>query len=72
MLTGTFVRLGALCILIVMAGAIFLVHLPHGYSIATNGAEYALTLFLVALGMLITGPGRYSLAGIFPPAFRNF
>jgi len=71
LLTGAFVRLGSLCIMIVMAGAIFLVHLPHGFNLANNGMEYALTQFLLALGLFIAGGGSYSLAGILPPALRK-
>ncbi|MFI5098490.1 MAG: DoxX family protein [Candidatus Acidiferrales bacterium] len=71
LLTGVFVRVGALCIMIVMAGAIFLVHLPHGFNLANNGMEYALTQFLLALGLLLAGGGAYSLAGILPPALRK-
>ncbi len=71
LLTGAFVRVGALCIMIVMAGAIFLVHLPHGFNLANNGMEYALTQFLLALGLFFTGGGSYSLAGILPPALRK-
>lgn len=71
LLTGALVRVGAVCIMIVMAGAIFLVHLPHGFSIATGGMEYALTEFLLALGLFLTGGGSYSLAGILPPALRK-
>ena len=70
-LTGAFVRIGAVCIMIVMLGAIFLVHLPHGFSIATNGMEYALTEFLLSLGLFITGGGSYSLAGILPSSLRK-
>jgi putative oxidoreductase len=57
LLTGAFVRVGALCIMIVMAGAILLVHLPHGFNLANNGMEYALTQFLLALGLFLTGGG---------------
>ena len=71
MLTGVFIRVGALCIMIVMAGAILLVHLPHGFNLANNGMEYALTHFLLAFGLLLTGGGSYSLAGILPPALRK-
>ena len=70
-LTGVLIRLGALCIMIVMAGAIFLVHLPHGFNIAQGGMEYALTQFLFAVGILLAGPGSYSLTGILPPALRK-
>jgi putative oxidoreductase len=71
LLTGALVRVGAVCIMIVMAGAIFLVHLPNGFNIAHNGMEYALTQFLIALGLFLTGAGSYSLAGILPPALRK-
>ena len=71
LLTGVLIRVGAVCIMIVMTGAIFLVHLPHGYNIAQGGMEYALTQFLLALGLLLAGPGSYSLAGFLPPALRK-
>jgi putative oxidoreductase len=33
MFTGVLIRLGALCLIIVMLGAIFMVHLQHGFDI---------------------------------------
>jgi putative oxidoreductase len=71
MLTGALLRFGAICLLIVMLGAIFLVHISHGYSVANGGVEYALTQFLIALGLLFTGPGAYSLSSLLPPALRK-
>ena len=61
-LTGILIRLGAVCIIIVMLGAIFIVHLPHGFDLGKNGYEYALTQLLIATALLITGAGAYSLA----------
>ena len=61
-LFGVLTRLGAACIAIVMLGAIFTVHLPHGFNIGEGGAEYALTQFLIAIALLLTGPGAYSLS----------
>lgn len=72
MLTGLFIRVGAVCIIIVMIGAIFMVHLPHGFDIAKGGMEYVLTQSLVAFALILTGPGTYSLAGILPAALRKF
>jgi putative oxidoreductase len=66
MLTGIFIRLGAACIIIVMLGAIFLVHLPHGFDIGKGGLEYALTQLLIACAVLLTGPGKYSLSSPLP------
>jgi putative oxidoreductase len=60
-LTGVLTRLGAACVAIVMLGAIVLVHLPLGYDVTKGGMEYALTQLLVALALLIAGPGAYSL-----------
>jgi putative oxidoreductase len=61
-LTGTFARVGAVCLVIVMMGAIVLVHLPHGFDVSNGGLEYALTQMLVATAIFLTGPGHYSLA----------
>jgi putative oxidoreductase len=70
-LTGVLTRLGAACVVIVMLGAIFLVHLPHGYDITKNGMEYALTQCLIAAALFLTGAGRYSLAASLPASTRR-
>jgi len=69
-LIGAFLRVGAVCVIIVMLGAIFIVHYPHGYDINKGGLEYALTELLLSLGLLLAGPGKYSLAGILPAPLR--
>ena len=60
-LSGILIRIGAACIVVVMLGAIFLVHLPHGFDIGKGGIEYALTQLSIAVALLLTGPGAYSL-----------
>jgi putative oxidoreductase len=70
-LIGALLRVGAVSVIIVMLGAIFIVHLPHGYDIGHGGLEYALTELLLALGLLLAGPGKYSLAGILPVPLRK-
>ena len=72
LLTGVFFRFGALCIVIVMLGAIFTVHLPHGFNVGDGGMEYALTQALVAVSLFLTGPGDYSLAALMPAPLRKF
>ena len=62
MLSGILFRFGAACIVIVMLGAIYVVHLPNGFSIGNGGVEYALTQLLLAVALLFTGPGEYSLS----------
>jgi putative oxidoreductase len=70
-LTGILIRVGAACVIVVMLGAIFLVHLQHGFNISAGGIEYALTQLLIATALLITRAGAYSLAGALPPALRK-
>jgi len=61
-----------LCIIIQMLGAIFTVHLPHGYDIGKGGMEYALTQLLIALALLLTGAGDYSFTSRLPEQWRKF
>ena len=70
-LTGAFLRVGAVCVMIVMLGAIFLVHLPHGFDINQSGYEFALSELLLAFGLLIAGPGAYSLRNVLPAPLRK-
>lgn len=70
-LTGALLRIGAVCVSIVMLGAIFLVHLHNGYNLAHSGMEFALTELLLSLGLLIAGGGRYSLAAILPAPLQK-
>jgi len=63
---GALLRVGCICVIIVMLGAVFMVHLPHGYNIANQGMEYALTELLLSIGLLLAGPGRFSLASVLP------
>ncbi len=65
MISGILTRIGALCIMIVMLGAIFILHLPHGFNIMAGGYEYALTEFTIALSVFIMGPGEFTLTGLF-------
>jgi putative oxidoreductase len=70
-LTGILLRIGTLCGIIVMLGAIFLVHLPNGFDISKGGFEYALTLLLTALALLIAGGGSFSLSSVLPGGLRK-
>lgn len=71
-LLGALIRIGAACTAIVMLGAIFLVHLPHGFDISKGGMEFALAELLISVGLLCTGPGKYSVASLLPTPLRNF
>ena len=70
-LSGALIRLGAACVIVVMLGAIFLVHLQHGFDVGKGGAEYALMQLLLAIALFITGGGAYSLASRLPRPLRK-
>lgn len=70
-LSGILFRVGAVCLIAVMLGAIFIVHLPHGFDVSKGGAEYALTQLLLAIAFLLTGPGDYSLNSRLPPSLQK-
>jgi putative oxidoreductase len=70
MLTGVLARLGAAVIIVVMLGAIFLVHISKGFDTTKGGFEYALTQLLIAVAILIAGPGPYSRPALLHPAGR--
>src|SRR5207302_3904620 len=71
MLTGVLARLGAVAIIPVMLGAIFMVHLKNGFGVTKGGFEYALTQLLIAVAILISGAGPYSLYYLLRPAERR-
>lgn len=70
-LFGALQRVGAVCVIIVMIGAVYLVHLPHGFDVGKGGMEFALTELLLALALLLTGPGAYSLRGLLPGVLKE-
>jgi putative oxidoreductase len=70
LITGVLARLGAACIAIVMAGAVLLVHLPHGFDGTKGGIEFALAYFLLAIALMVTGAGRYTLISLLPARIR--
>src|SRR5688572_31909669 len=60
LLSGLFSRFAAATIAFAMAVATVQVHLPNGF-FAPNGIEYTLMLSAAALGLVLTGPGRFSI-----------
>ena len=70
-LTGAFLRVGSISVMIVMLGAILLVHYPHGFDVGHGGYEFALTELLLAFGLLIVGPGAYSLRRLLPAPLQK-
>jgi putative oxidoreductase len=70
-LLGVFVRFAAGVLIVVMLGAIFLVHLPHGFDVSNGGFEYALTQLLIAFALLLMGAGSYSVASRLPAGLKG-
>ena len=70
-LTGALLRTGGVCVIVVMLGAIFIVHRPHGFDINNGGYEFALTVLLLAFALFFAGAGSYSLRNIFPGPLRK-
>jgi len=70
LIAGLLTRLAAFGIACVMAGAIFLVHLPNGFFMnwfgnqAGEGYEYHLLVIAIASALMLKGGGRWSLDGL--------
>jgi len=57
MLLGFLTRLAAVGLIVIMAGAIALVHWPHGFDIQQHGYEYNFAIIMMALALVLGGPG---------------
>lgn len=60
LITGLLSRMAAIGLIIVMLGAIFMVHISAGF-FAPNGYEFPLTLIAGLAAIALIGPGDYSL-----------
>lgn len=61
LLAGIFVRVTGALLAFNMLVATVLVHLPSGYPASDGGIELTLTLSLIALSVVLSGPGALSL-----------
>lgn len=60
LIAGVATRLSAFLASIVAIVALFTVHVSKGFFISGGGYEFILVLFVVAVSLLITGAGKYS------------
>jgi putative oxidoreductase len=60
LLVGLFTPFAAFVVAAVLASAIALVHWPKGFS-SEGGYEFPMIAMLVAVALMLLGPGRYSL-----------
>ncbi len=71
LVVGFLTRFSAASLIVIMLGAIFMVHGQHGFFLGQDpqaaGFEYNLALIGLLLPILIIGPGRYSIGRLFLP-----
>jgi putative oxidoreductase len=59
--TGFLTPLGALAVTVVMANAVYLVHLSKGFFSGNGGYEFNLLIASAAVAIAATGPGRFAI-----------
>lgn len=63
LIIGLLTRPAAFVLSITMLVAIFSVHFEHGLFLSNNGYEFGLALFGIALALVFSGGGRFSIDG---------
>ncbi len=66
LVVGVLTRFSSVALIVIMLGAIFMVHLKNGFSNQTGGFEFNLALIGLLMPVLIAGPGRYTVARPLP------
>lgn len=61
-LLGVFTEIAGLSLAVVMIGAIYTVKMSKGF---VGGYEFDLTLLLIALTLVVSGAGKYSISKLF-------
>ena len=67
MILGFLSRFSAAALIVIMIGAIAMVHGKNGFFSSGGGFEYNLTLIGLLLPILLCGPGSISIARFFLP-----
>jgi putative oxidoreductase len=66
LVVGFLSRFSAAALVVIMIGAIAMVHGPKGFLLSEGGFEYNLALIGLLLPILIAGPGHYSVGRMLP------
>ena len=66
LIVGLLTRFSAASLIVIMLGAIALVHGKNGFLQSDEGFEYNLALIGLLLPILIAGPGRYAIGRFLP------
>ena len=64
---GFLTRFSAASLIVIMIGAIAMVHGKNGFFQSTGGFEYNLALIGLLLPIFLCGPGRFSIGRLFMP-----
>jgi putative oxidoreductase len=70
LLVGLLSRFSAASLIVIMGGAIVLVHGKNGFASSDGGIEYNFVLITMALAILVAGPGRIALGLILPARLK--
>ncbi len=62
---GLLSRLAALGLAVIMGGAIYTVHGPHGFSLGAGGYEYNFALLVLCVAVMVGGPGSLAIDHFF-------
>lgn len=66
LIVGFLTRFSAASLIVIMIGAIAMVHGKNGFFLSNQGFEYNLALIGLLAPILIAGPGRYGLGRYLP------
>ena len=67
LIIGFLTRFSAASLIVIMIGAIAMVHGKNGFFSSAGGFEYNLALIGLLLPILLCGPGRFSIGRLFLP-----
>jgi uncharacterized membrane protein YphA (DoxX/SURF4 family) len=62
---GFLTRLAALGLAVIMAGAIYTVHWPHGFSLQNHGYEYNFAILALCVPLMLIGGGPLAVDRVF-------
>jgi putative oxidoreductase len=66
LVVGFLTRFSAAALIVVMIGAVAMVHGKNGFFLSANGFEYNLALIGLLVPVVVAGPGRYAVGRELP------
>jgi len=65
MVFGLLTRLAAIGLIVIMAGAVAVVHWPNGFDLSKGGFEYNFAIIVMCLCLVLGGPGPFAVDWLF-------